>query len=127
MTAKFAGPYRFFALRRAARLSALKRRPLPETPKIAATPDETRPLPETPQIAATPDETRALWQALELWSKRLTTLTAILLNLLGYGTVLAIVFFLAKDFGHSTISIAPINVPKHWQTPVTPPMSPRSG
>jgi tetratricopeptide (TPR) repeat protein len=88
MAAKFAGPYRFFALRRAARLSALRRRPLP-------------------QIAATPGETR-----LELWSKRLTTLTAILLNLLGYGTVLAIVFFLAKDFGHGTISIAPITVPK---------------
>jgi hypothetical protein len=91
VTAKFAGPYRFFALRKAARLSALRRRPLPEKPQIAATPGETR---------------------LEFWSKRLTTLTTIILNLAGYGAAAAIVYFLAKDIGHRTIAIAPITVPK---------------
>jgi hypothetical protein len=93
---KQAGPYRFFALRRAKKFSAAKPRPLRNDP----------------QTAGAADEARSLWHVLELWSKRLTTVTAIILNLAGYTAFAAIVYFLAKDFWQTTIVFAPISVPK---------------
>jgi hypothetical protein len=94
------GPYRFLALRRAMKLSAVKARHLRNAS----------------QLAIASDEKHAVWQSLELWSKRLTTLTAILFNLAGYVTFGAIVYFLAKDFRQTTIAIAPISVPQTLAT-----------
>jgi tetratricopeptide (TPR) repeat protein len=90
------GPYRFLALRRAKKLSAVKAR----QPRNA------------PQFAAPSDETPAMWQSLELWSKRLSTLTTIVLSLVAGGTLLIVIGLLAKDITRRTIEITPISVPQ---------------
>jgi hypothetical protein len=88
-----AGPYRFSRSARR-RLSAIKARRLRD------------------DRAGTADETRSRWHVLELWSKRLTTVTAIILNLAGYTAFATIIYFLVKDFRQTTIVVAPISVPK---------------
>jgi hypothetical protein len=58
------------------------------------------------------DETPATWQSLEIWSKRLSTLTTIGLSLVGGGTLLIVIALLAKDITRRTIEITPISVPQ---------------
>src|SRR5450631_3420290 len=99
------GPFRFFALRRANRFLALRR-----AKKLSAV--RTRQPRTVPRIATTSDDSPAIWQALELWSKRITALTPIFLGLIAVGTISIALWPLARDINRRTITIAPITVPQ---------------